>query len=487
MFIFTCGPPFFFGGWLAAAPIVATLLTPGAPPTRHIIAVSQACWSALLIHLMGGRIETHFHVFGSLAFLALYRDWRVLITATLVVTVDHYVRGTWWPMSVYGVGVEAPYRWLEHAAWVAFEDVVLVIACLRSNEQTMDVCHRQAELELMNDEVEERIQLRTHELADAQQFAESVLDSVQDSICILDSDGAIVAGNARWNAFAEDTAVDSANFSVGECYFTALENAAQNTEHVALGIRAVMNRRTRQFVAECAMTVRGADGSAQQRWCQLRVTPMEAGSRGSVVVTHSDVTQRVHDEEERERLHREVQQSARQAGMAEVATGVLHNVGNVLNSVNVSAGLIQERVATSRVEVLVKVAALLAEQEDIADFLRHDPRGRAFPDLFNELSAALSRERSEELQELEALQEKHSAHQVRCWNAAVVCFPSRHSRAAEAQRCDGRCAHVERHDARASRSGVEQGVRHDISHLCRKARRRTDSRQPDSKRIPVLS
>ena len=41
--------------------------------------VAQMLMGALLIHLTGGRIETHFHVFGSLAFLAFYRDWRVLI------------------------------------------------------------------------------------------------------------------------------------------------------------------------------------------------------------------------------------------------------------------------------------------------------------------------------------------------------------------------------------------------------------------------
>ena len=45
----------------------------------------QSLMSALLIHLSGGRIETHFHIFGSLAFLACYRDWRVLVAASAVV------------------------------------------------------------------------------------------------------------------------------------------------------------------------------------------------------------------------------------------------------------------------------------------------------------------------------------------------------------------------------------------------------------------
>ena len=79
---------------------------------------------ALLIHLTGGRIETHFHVFGSLAFLAFYRDWRVLVPATIVVALDHMLRGIFWPQSVYGVLVASQWRWVEHAAWVLFEDVV---------------------------------------------------------------------------------------------------------------------------------------------------------------------------------------------------------------------------------------------------------------------------------------------------------------------------------------------------------------------------
>ena len=90
---------------------------------------------ALLIHLTGGRIETHFHVFGSLAFLAFYRDWRVLIPATVVVALDHMLRGMFWPESVYGVLVASEWRWVEHAAWVVFEDVFLVIACVRGTQE----------------------------------------------------------------------------------------------------------------------------------------------------------------------------------------------------------------------------------------------------------------------------------------------------------------------------------------------------------------
>jgi hypothetical protein len=54
-------------------------------------------------------------MFGSLAFLAFYRDWKVLVPATIVVALDH-VAGVFWPQSVFGVVVPSQWRWVEHAA-----------------------------------------------------------------------------------------------------------------------------------------------------------------------------------------------------------------------------------------------------------------------------------------------------------------------------------------------------------------------------------
>ena len=75
----------YVGALLTVLPVVFVLRWPGSIVTRHLIAISQVLFSSLLIQVTGGRIETHFHVFGSLAFLAFYRDWTVLIPATVVV------------------------------------------------------------------------------------------------------------------------------------------------------------------------------------------------------------------------------------------------------------------------------------------------------------------------------------------------------------------------------------------------------------------
>jgi len=137
----------FVGGLITLFPVWMTRMWPGAAVTRHVIAVAQMLMSALLISLTGGRIETHFHVFGSLVILSFYRDWRVLIPATIVVALDHFLRGIYWPYSVYGVLTASPWRSIEHASWVVFEDVFLVISCLRSIREMRSIAVRTAELE----------------------------------------------------------------------------------------------------------------------------------------------------------------------------------------------------------------------------------------------------------------------------------------------------------------------------------------------------
>src|SRR4051812_34266316 len=135
------------GGAISLFPVWLTRVWPGAAITRHVIAVAQMLMSALLIALTGGRIETHFHVFGSLVILSFYRDWRVLVPATVVVALDHFLRGVFLPYSVYGVLSASPWRSMEHAGWVVFENVFLVISCFRSIREMRFIAYRTAALE----------------------------------------------------------------------------------------------------------------------------------------------------------------------------------------------------------------------------------------------------------------------------------------------------------------------------------------------------
>lgn len=154
----------FLGGAISLFPIVLAVKSPGKATTRYVIATAQMLMSALLIHLTGGRIETHFHVFGSLAFLSFYRDRNVLIPATVVVAVDHILRGIFWPQSVYGVLFASNWRWLEHAGWVLFEDAVLFVAIRRSVTDMWDMAVRSAQATDLNEGLEQRVAERTAEI-----------------------------------------------------------------------------------------------------------------------------------------------------------------------------------------------------------------------------------------------------------------------------------------------------------------------------------
>jgi len=277
------------GGAIASLPVTLAFLLPGRLITRMVIACAQMLTSALLIHLTGGRIETHFHVFGSLAFLAFYRDWRVFIPATVVVALDHLLRGMFWPESVYGVIAATPWRTMEHAAWVIFEEIFLIRSCLMSIREMKEIAARRAQLEWTNTAIEATVRQRTAELAD---------------------------------------------------------------KHTAL-----------------------QDEMAERQAAQAA----------------------------REAMQQRLLEVSRAAGMADVATGVLHNVGNVLNSVNVAATTVSDRLKKSPASDVAAVAGLLAGQDDLAEFLTRDEKGRLIPEYLGQLGQFLLDEHAAVVGELDVL------------------------------------------------------------------------------------
>jgi signal transduction histidine kinase len=117
-----------------------------------------------------------------------------------------------------------------------------------------------------------------------------------------------------------------------------------------------------------------------------------------------DLTERKKADAEREGLTKNLITASRQAGMAEVATGVLHNVGNVLNSVNISASASVNMIRKSRVGGVTKAAALLQEHAGrLDDFLTADDRGKQLLPYLSSLGEMLNREQAQVLEELDSL------------------------------------------------------------------------------------
>lgn len=122
------------------------------------------------------------------------------------------------------------------------------------------------------------------------------------------------------------------------------------------------------------------------------------------LLLEKQIQERNQMQREIDRVQRELLEAARLAGMGEVATGILHNVGNVLNSVNVSTGILTERVRALKVDGVSKMARLLREQgENLVHFLGDDARGHKVPAYLDLLAEHLELERMALGKELEGL------------------------------------------------------------------------------------
>jgi signal transduction histidine kinase len=136
--------------------------------------------------------------------------------------------------------------------------------------------------------------------------------------------------------------------------------------------------------------IRVLRGQVERRTRQLRI----------------EIDERKRMELEAEQMHKKLLETSRQAGMAEVATSVLHNVGNVLNSVNVSAALISDQLKQTKGGSVRRVAELLQEHEsNLGPFLTSDPKGKQIPSYCAQLADHLATEQTSVLREFSFLQE----------------------------------------------------------------------------------
>ncbi|MGP8201708.1 MAG: PAS domain-containing protein [Limisphaerales bacterium] len=145
----------------------------------------------------------------------------------------------------------------------------------------------------------------------------------------------------------------------------------------------------------CEYRMIAADG----RTLWIRESGMVLVEKGKPVALRGifqDITRQKQDAEELDKLNRQLIDASRSAGMADVATGVLHNVGNVLNSVCVSATSVGERLRRSKVDKLCRATAMLREQNGhLAEFLTNDPKGKLIPEYLSTVAEELAGEQHE--------------------------------------------------------------------------------------------
>jgi PAS domain S-box-containing protein len=416
------------GGAIASLPVFLAWKMPGHASTRNVIAVAQMLFSALFIHLTGGRIETHFHVFGSLAMLAFYRDRKVLISATVIVALDHMLRGVLWPQSVFGVETASYWRWLEHAGWVLFEDAFLLLSIRQSLAEMLSVAQRQASLEFTNASIEKVVAKRTRELTaeiherqnaedavrESQALYHSLVEQLPAGVFRKDAEGRYVLVNS-WLCQLHGVTTEEIlgktplEVSAAQIY----KKTGENPDPSKVVNDGQGHHRT---IMETGATIEVEEhhpaNNGKREYLHVVKSPV-FGAAGKIVGSQGillDITQRKQAEEKLVELHKRLVESSRQAGMAEIASSVLHNVGNVLNSVNVSSTLVAEKARELKVSSVARLAALVREHEtDLANFLVNDAKGKQIPGFLSNLASTLEHEREALMDEVKSL-ESNVAH-----------------------------------------------------------------------------
>jgi PAS domain S-box-containing protein len=280
------------------------------------------------------------------------------------------------------------------------------------NEMLNQIQSRDSALQEAHDKLEERVQDRTKalqmEINERRQAEEAlregearirtIVDTALDAVVTMDAGGVIV----DWNPQAESMfgwprqeAVGSrlCDLIIPHKYREAHENGL--APFLASGDGPVLNKRIE-------ITALHRDG--RELDIELAVTPLRSGRQIAFSAFIRDITERKRAEAELFQAHRQLLEVSRQAGMAEVATGVLHNVGNVLNSVNVSVTLVTESLKKSKAPNLGKAVALMREHlADLGAFFTDNPKGKQLPGYLGQLAEHLMAEQGVVLNEVESL------------------------------------------------------------------------------------
>jgi signal transduction histidine kinase len=158
------------GAMLSVPAMLFARAAPQAWWVRHFMALSQIGWSLLYMWLLEGRSEAQFHLFVSLAFIAFYRDWAVMLTASIAAIIYPAVRIALLPDS-FVVGPSAVWRVFDQGIWVFCEALLLLIGVQQSLLTIYNFARREADLKYDNENFKREADERKNELdrATAQQ------------------------------------------------------------------------------------------------------------------------------------------------------------------------------------------------------------------------------------------------------------------------------------------------------------------------------
>ncbi|WP_375771376.1 ATP-binding protein [Archangium gephyra] len=256
------------------------------------------------------------------------------------------------------------------------------------------------------------------QLRDSERKLSSIIESTDDIVVLMDTEGRLLVANSAMRNFHQRML--GLELELGQPLFRYAkpERIQLWKERLALVCEGQRLRYEETYELGDSRIVRDMS---------LHPILAENGRVVGVTLFARDITERKQAETRLGEMHRTLVDVSRQSGMAEVATGVLHNVGNTLNSVNISTTLVTDKLRRSRVTGLAKATGLLREHAtDLAAFLTRDSQGQQLPPYLIAVSDQLVEERDAMLKEMQALAQ--SVEHIK----SIVSMQQKHARSAGA-------------------------------------------------------
>ncbi len=233
------------------------------------------------------------------------------------------------------------------------------------------------ELITLNENLEQIVEKRTLELKQEEAKSRSLLENSPDFIMDIDHEFKIQYLNKPVNGSVGKGIIGNSVFDL---------TPSKYSREFKMVITGVMDTREKGII-ETRLNFPGDEAL----WYEVRFGAIETdGKVAGIIMIATDITQRKRDQAKLEAVRNELIKQAHQAGMADIAIGTLHNVGNVLNSILTSVSLLKEIAEHSSTEELVKSNNMLREKMDnLEEFILNNPKGRMLLEYYLEIEVIL--------------------------------------------------------------------------------------------------
>ncbi len=236
-------------------------------------------------------------------------------------------------------------------------------------------------------------------LSQNDQLTQSILEHASEAIITVNPQGEI----GLFNAAAEAMFGICSQLVAGSPFETLLVKMSWSKVLEIAQIAAAENQE---------LIVKGLRHSGEDFPCRIALSRVTETGQLYYIIIASDETTRVESARKIAEINQQLIDASHKSGMSQVTTGVLHNVGNVLNSVNVSTDVLLGQLSASRVPQLRKMAEIFADNSaNLADFLAHDPRGKSFTHYLAQATAKLAQDHEAMVNEVRLLHE-HVQHVI---------------------------------------------------------------------------